>query len=269
MLTNLDTLEFPANAVEQEDADAGPTIDRLNQRERNRSALQRAYMPVRRMLDFTFALMMALAAFPIVLVAALAMKLTSRGPAFYTQIRTGKNGKPFTIYKIRSMIDKCESLTGPRWTIPGDPRVTPIGWFLRRTHIDELPQLLNVLKGEMSLIGPRPERPEFVRELEQVIDDYDRRHDILPGITGLAQVQLAPDSDVESVRRKLLYDLHYTAHCSLWLDARIMVATALHMFGMSYGLLARLRIVPGPDQVETAVTLSFPHRQTATRKKAA
>jgi len=269
MLTNLDTLEFPADVAEHEHADASPYAYRSNRRQRQRPALQRAYMPLRRMLDFSLALTMSIIALPVVALAALAMKLTSRGPAFYTQTRTGKDGKPFTIYKIRSMIDKCESLTGPRWTIPGDPRITPIGWFLRRSHIDELPQLLNVLKGEMSLIGPRPERPEFVRELTQVIDDYDRRHDVLPGITGLAQVQLAPDSDVESVRRKLIYDLHYTEHCGFWLDVRIMIATGLHMFGMSYSLLARLRIVPGPDQVETPKTLSFPNSQSPARKQAA
>ena len=164
---------------------------------------QRLYLPLRRVLDFSFALVLTLFAIPIVLLAALIVKLTSRGPAFYTQTRTGKDGKPFTIYKLRSMIDKCESLTGPRWTIPGDPRVTPIGWFLRRSHIDELPQLLNVLQGEMSLIGPRPERPEFVRELEQ----SDRRLRDSPhrfaGHYRPGAGAVRPDSDVESVRRKL------------------------------------------------------------------
>jgi lipopolysaccharide/colanic/teichoic acid biosynthesis glycosyltransferase len=269
MLTNVDTLEFPTNAAEHDGADASPTSKRSKKRSRQRPFLQRAYMPVRRVLDFSLALVLTLIALPVVLLAALAMKLTSRGPAFYTQVRTGKNGKPFTIYKIRSMIDKCESLTGPRWTIPGDPRITPVGWFLRRSHIDELPQLLNVLKGEMSLIGPRPERPEFVSDLEQVIDDYQARHDVLPGITGLAQVQLAPDSDIDSVRRKLRYDLHYIAHCGMLLDLRILMATGLHMLGMSYPLLAKLCIVPGPRQVEQPVSLPFPNRQSSTRKQAA
>ena len=153
------------------------------------------------------------------------------------------------------MVDKCESLTGPRWTIPGDPRVTVIGWFLRRSHIDELPQLLNVLIGEMSLLGPRPERPEFVAELEQAIPGYQDRHTVLPGITGLAQVQLAPDSDVETVRRKLLYDLYAIKHMSLWLDLRILFATGLHMLGVSFDLLQKLRIVPGPSQVESAAPM--------------
>jgi lipopolysaccharide/colanic/teichoic acid biosynthesis glycosyltransferase len=154
------------------------------------------------------------------------------------------------------MIHECESLTGPRWTIPGDPRVTPVGWLLRRTHIDELPQLLNVLKGEMSLIGPRPERPEFVNELTRAIDGYDDRHSVLPGITGLAQVQLAPDTDVKSVRRKLLYDLYYVQHMSLWLDMRIMLATALHMVGISFTRLNKLRMVPGARLVEKPATMA-------------
>jgi lipopolysaccharide/colanic/teichoic acid biosynthesis glycosyltransferase len=269
MLTNVDTLEFPANAAEHDEADASPYSKRTKTRVRKRPFLQRAYMPMRRVLDFSLALVLTVLALPIVILAAVATKLTSRGPAFYTQVRTGKGGKPFTIYKIRSMIDKCESLTGPRWTIPGDPRITPVGWFLRRSHIDELPQLFNVLKGEMSLIGPRPERPEFVTDLEQVIDDYQARHDVLPGITGLAQVQLAPDSDIDSVRRKLRYDLHYIEHCGLLLDLRILFATGLHMLGMSYPLLARLRIVPGPMQVEQPVSLPFPNRQASARKQAA
>jgi lipopolysaccharide/colanic/teichoic acid biosynthesis glycosyltransferase len=163
------------------------------------------------------------------------------------------------------MIHNCESLTGPRWTIPGDPRVTPLGWLLRRTHIDELPQLFNVLCGQMSLIGPRPERPEFVNELMKVIAGYDDRHAVLPGITGLAQVQLSPDTDIQSVRRKLRYDLYYVRNGALWLDARILAATALHMVGVPYEMLARLGIVPGPEQVETpeAPNAARPLRQAA------
>jgi lipopolysaccharide/colanic/teichoic acid biosynthesis glycosyltransferase len=215
------------------------------------SATQRFYLPLRRLLDFTFALLLSLIALPIVLLAALAVRLASRGPAFYTQTRTGKNGRTFTIYKLRSMIHQCESLTGPRWTIPGDPRVTPIGWLLRRSHIDELPQLFNVLNGEMSLIGPRPERPEFVRELENALPGYADRHAVLPGITGLAQVQLSPDTDLESVRRKLVYDLHFIRHMSPWLDVRILLATGLHLLGMSFALLRTLLVVPTPASVET------------------
>lgn len=268
MSTNLEALAAPVDLPIEE---TPRSILKFRQayEESNRAhsftLAQRVYLPLRRVLDFSLALVLTLIAIPIVLFAALLVRLTSRGPAFYTQTRTGKNGKPFTIFKIRSMLHNCESLTGPRWTIPGDPRVTPIGWLLRRTHIDELPQLWNVLKGEMSLIGPRPERPEFVAELEQAIDGYAGRHSVLPGITGLAQVQLAPDSDLESVRRKLVFDLHYIAHLSLWLDLRILAATALHMLGMSFDRLRILRIVPAPSKSETpsAPTAETPRRMLA------
>ncbi len=210
------------------------------------AAVGSRYAPLRRVLDFTGALLLLILTGPLLVLAALAVRLTSRGPAFYTQVRTGRGGLPFTIYKIRTMIDNCESLTGPRWTIPGDPRITPLGWFLRRTHLDELPQLFNVLKGDMSLIGPRPERPEFVAKLERAVPGYAGRHAVLPGITGLAQVQLPPDTDIESVRKKLHYDLYYVRRCSLSLDIRIALATVLHMFGAPFGVLRRLGLVPAP-----------------------
>jgi lipopolysaccharide/colanic/teichoic acid biosynthesis glycosyltransferase len=239
MLTNLDELDIAAE-------ESAPPVLKFRRPTQDAAppSPSRAYLKVRRLVDFTLALGLTLIALPIVMLAALAVKLTSRGRAFYKQTRVGRGGEPFTIYKIRTMVHKCESLTGPRWTIPDDPRITPIGWLLRRTHIDELPQLLNVLKGQMSLIGPRPERPEFVRELAQAIPDYQKRHAVLPGITGLAQVQLAPDTDIESVRRKLVFDLYHIEHMSFWLDARIMVATALHMVGVSFRRLRRLRVVP-------------------------
>jgi len=246
MLTNLDMAEAPPGETAEATIPFARTGGRTAPGSISFSWFQTAYLPLRRGLDFSLALVLTVIALPIVVLAALAIRLTSRGPAFYTQIRTGRGGVPFTIYKLRTMIDKCESLTGPRWTIPGDSRVTPLGWLLRRTHIDELPQLLNVLKGEMSLIGPRPERPEFVGELSKALPGYDDRHAVLPGITGLAQVQLPPDSDIESVRQKLICDLHYVRHFSLWLDARILLATGLHALGMSFGMLTSCGIVPVP-----------------------
>jgi lipopolysaccharide/colanic/teichoic acid biosynthesis glycosyltransferase len=151
--------------------------------------------------------------------------------------------------------------------MPGDPRITPVGWMLRRTHLDELPQLLNVLKGEMSLIGPRPERPEFVATLERVLPGYAARHHVLPGITGLAQVQLPPDTDLESVRRKLQYDLYYVRGWGFWLDLCVALATVVHMAGGSFDLLRRLRLVPAPEQVDTATETEHAppllHRQAA------
>src|SRR5439155_3872848 len=163
-------------------------------------------------LDRVAALALLVLGGPLILVLALLVKLTSRGPAFYTQTRLGRHGVPFTICKLRTMMNKCESLTGPRWSMPGDPRVTGLGRFLRATHLDELPQLLNVLRGDMSLIGPRPERPEFLPELERACPRYRERLAVRPGVTGLAQVQLPADTNIASVRRKLAYDLYYIRH---------------------------------------------------------
>ena len=244
------------NLAEMHGFDAAPTDEatRNSQRHHHRRTHKplafRVTLAIWRVCDLALALVIAAIALPIIILAATAVRLTSRGPSFYTQMRVGRGGKVFRIYKIRSMVHECESLTGPRWTIPGDPRVTPVGWFLRRTHIDELPQLWNVLKGEMSLIGPRPERPEFVRELARNIVDYADRHTVLPGITGLAQVQLAPDTDLESVRRKLRYDLHYIDHAGIGLNLRILVATFLHMLGVSFARMRTLGLVPGPMVVE-------------------
>src|SRR5437588_12431953 len=148
------------------------------------------------------------------------------------------------------MIHECESLTGPRWAIRDDPRVTPVGHLLRKSHLDELPQLFNILRGDMSLIGPRPERPEFVRELERLIPGYRDRLAVRPGVTGLAQVRLGADTDVASVRRKLQYDRHYLARLGPALDLRILLATAGYVLGDPFHLIRRLRLVPDTSVIE-------------------
>jgi lipopolysaccharide/colanic/teichoic acid biosynthesis glycosyltransferase len=203
--------------------------------------------------DFVFAALLTLPAGLIMLLAALLVKLTSRGPVFYTQKRVGRNGKPFTIIKIRTMIHNCESLTGPRWSMPGDPRITPVGWFLRKTHLDELPQLLNVLRGEMSLIGPRPERPEFIPELERAFPIYRQRLNVRPGVTGLAQVQLPPDTNLESVRCKLAHDLYYIRHLSPGLDLRLLLCTVCYAAGIPFRILSRALRVPTSRDVERSM----------------
>jgi lipopolysaccharide/colanic/teichoic acid biosynthesis glycosyltransferase len=211
---------------------------------------RRWYPPCKAALERTAALVMLVLGGPLILALALLVKLTSRGPAFYTQTRLGRHGTLFTIYKLRTMVNRCESLTGPRWSMPGDPRVTALGRFLRSTHLDELPQLLNVLRGDMSLIGPRPERPEFLPELERACPRYRERLAVRPGVTGLAQVQLPPDTNVASVRRKLAYDLYYIRHLGPWLDFLLLVCTALYAAGLPFGLAARLLRVPHGEQVE-------------------
>jgi lipopolysaccharide/colanic/teichoic acid biosynthesis glycosyltransferase len=214
---------------------------------------QGVYGSVKRALEVVLALVLLVVTAPLILASALLVKLTSRGPAFYTQTRVGLGGRPFTIYKIRTMIHNCESLTGPRWAIPGDPRVTRVGQFLRVSHLDELPQLLNVLRGDMSLIGPRPERPEFIGELERALPGYRSRLAVRPGVTGLAQVQLPADSDLESVRRKLQYDLYYVRASGPWLDFRLLCCTGLRMLGMPFRISGRLLRIPTKAVIETAM----------------
>ena len=202
--------------------------------------------------EFLFASALIVLTAPVVLLTALAVKLSSRGPVFYSQTRVGQGGKPFTLYKIRTMAHDCEKVSGVRWSTPGDPRITPLGAFLRKTHLDELPQLWNVLRGDMSLVGPRPERPEFIPALEKAVPHYRDRLAVRPGVTGLAQVQLPPDTDLLSVRRKLAYDLYYIRYRGLWLDLRLIACTAVHMAGVPYRMLCTLFVMPRPEAVETA-----------------
>jgi lipopolysaccharide/colanic/teichoic acid biosynthesis glycosyltransferase len=218
-----------------------------------RTLRHRWYLSCKSGLDFVLAACLSVVALPLIGLAALAVRLTSSGPAFYSQTRMGRNGRPFTIWKLRTMIHNCESLTGPRWSIPGDPRITAVGWFLRRSHLDELPQLLNVLRGEMSLIGPRPERPEFVPELERAIPAYGQRLLVKPGVTGLAQVQLPPDTDLASVRRKLACDLYYIERLSPWLDLKLMLSTGFYAAGVPFRLFRRLLGLPPTAEVQQAL----------------
>jgi lipopolysaccharide/colanic/teichoic acid biosynthesis glycosyltransferase len=211
------------------------------------------YTSCKPLLDFVLALLLLVLSAPVLLIAAVLIKLTSRGPILYSQIRLGQYGRPYTIYKLRSMFHNCERATGARWASRRDPRVTLVGRFLRGTHVDELPQLWNILRGEMSLIGPRPERPEFVPTLEKAIPSYRDRLLIRPGLTGLAQVQLPPDSDLESVRRKLSCDLFYVEHVGLWLDLRILVSTAFHVLGVPTPILRTCFRIPSGEELESPV----------------
>jgi lipopolysaccharide/colanic/teichoic acid biosynthesis glycosyltransferase len=212
------------------------------------------YQTFKAIADRMAALILLALAAPFLLLAAVLVKLTSPGPAFYTQTRVGRKGRLFTIYKLRTMIDNCESLTGPRWAIPGDPRVTWLGRFLRVTHLDELPQLLNVLYGHMSLIGPRPERPEFVPELDSAIPTYRNRLEVRPGVTGLAQVNLPADTDLDSVRRKLAYDMYYIQNISFWLDLRILLCTALYSVGVPFRFSRKFFRLPCGEAVEQSLS---------------
>jgi lipopolysaccharide/colanic/teichoic acid biosynthesis glycosyltransferase len=200
--------------------------------------------------SFLSALAFLVVSAPVILLSALLVKLTSPGPVFYSQTRVGKKGRPYQIYKLRTMYHNCEKGSGPRWSTPGDPRITPLGRFLRRTHLDELPQLWNVVRGDMCLIGPRPERPEFIPRLAKALPHYTDRLLVKPGMTGLAQVQLPADTDLDSVRRKLAYDLYYVRHVSPWLDLSILFGTLLYLLGLPTRLMPSLRLVPKRQTVE-------------------
>ena len=171
-----------------------------------------------------------------ILIFMLLVKLTSKGPVIYSQVRTTKDGKTFKMYKIRSMVVDAESKTGAVWAGAGekDPRITPVGRFMRRIHIDELTQIYNVWRGEMYVIGPRPERPEFVEKLKNEVPGYAKRIEVLPGMTGFAQLNLAADTDLDDVRRKLVLDYEYMEKASLWFDLKIYLGTAFQFFKSRY-----------------------------------
>ncbi|GAH73341.1 unnamed protein product, partial [marine sediment metagenome] len=161
---------------------------------------------------------------------ALLIKLTSRGPVFYRQVRVGQSERPFRLLKFRSMRTDAEAEGKAIWAAENDPRVTWFGRFMRLTRVDELPQFINVLRGDMSFVGPRPERPEFVEELARKIPHYRLRHLVKPGITGWAQITYPYGADLEDARNKLRYDLYYVKHGNLGLDLVIVLRTIGAMF---------------------------------------
>lgn len=179
---------------------------------------------IKRLVDLFLAFFLLILIWPVMLIAAIIIKLESQGPIFYRQIRTGKDGVEFSIYKFRSMRTDAEA-QGAQWASKNDPRITRWGKFIRLTRIDELPQLFNVLRGEMSFIGPRPERPEFDAILEKEIPFYNLRHLVRPGITGWAQVMYPYGASVEDAKEKLQYDLFYIKNYSLLLDFLIVLRT--------------------------------------------
>jgi exopolysaccharide biosynthesis polyprenyl glycosylphosphotransferase len=180
---------------------------------------------IKRLTDLLIACSLIALTLPLMLIVALAIKCDSPGPVFYRQERVGLSGRRFALLKFRSMRQDAEADGRPVWAAALDDRITRVGGFMRGTRIDELPQLFNVLRGDMSLVGPRPERPYFVDQLGKIIPAYDDRHTVLPGITGWAQVNYPYGASVEDARQKLAYDLYYITNRSLLLDLRILGAT--------------------------------------------
>jgi len=179
----------------------------------------------KRAIDIISSMIGLILTLPLFPVLALLIKLESPGPVFFRQVRVGEREKEFVLYKFRSMGQDAESKTGAVWAEKNDPRVTRFGRFLRNSRLDELPQLINVFKGEMSLVGPRPERPEFVAKLKEIIPFFSERHFIKPGLTGWAQVRYSYGSSVEDAIEKLRYDLYYIKNISLAFDFMIAIET--------------------------------------------
>ena len=228
-------------------------------RRRNVRCLGPVTRAVKRAVDLALAIGMLIVLAPVMLLVAIAVKLTSRGPIIFRQTRVGLNlrevgadrrqldgdppegvderraegndrrheqayGRHFTLYKFRTMRTDAEK-NGAQFAVAGDKRVTPIGRFLRKTRLDELPQLWNVIKGEMSMVGPRPERPEFIKKLSDEVPGYLNRLGLKPGLTGVAQIENGYDNDIEGFRRKVAYDLLYLRNCNVWNDLRILFRT--------------------------------------------
>ena len=181
-------------------------------------------LKAKRLLDLLFALLIGIFAAPVIVLAAIIVKLESKGPIFFIQERIGEGNKKFNIVKFRSMTTDAEK-DGPQWASKNDNRVTKFGKIMRATRIDELPQLWNVLRGEMSFVGPRPEREYFIQQLEKEIPYYNLRHTVKPGLTGWAQVMYPYGASVEDAYRKLQYDLYYIKHHSIPFDVKVLLKT--------------------------------------------
>lgn len=190
---------------------------------------------LKRLMDIFVSLLILIVSSPILILTSIAIKLDSKGPILFKQERLGQNGKPFNVLKFRSMINDAEKYTGPVWSQKNDPRVTRMGKLLRKVRIDEIPQMINVLKGEMSLVGPRPERAFFVEKLSQEIPYYKRRLKVRPGVTGWAQIKHKYDESIEDVKIKLRYDLFYIENMSIRMDFKILLRTVfVVLFGKGH-----------------------------------
>jgi exopolysaccharide biosynthesis polyprenyl glycosylphosphotransferase len=185
---------------------------------------------IKRLFDICVSLFILVPFMPFWIIVAIIIRFTDKGPAVYSQERIGKNGRPFIMYKFRSMYVDAEKRSGPQWATENDPRITPFGRFMRKSRIDEIPQLWNVLKGEMSIVGPRPERQYFIEKLSKEIPWYVKRLKMKPGITGWAQVKHKYDETIEDVKFKVMYDLYYFENMSIILDLKIIIQTILVVF---------------------------------------
>lgn len=213
-----------------------------------------------RILEILVSSFLLMAAAPLLVFIWILIRISSSGPGLMRQVRVGQNGRLYRIYKFRTIRYTTTPFRESQWTTPNDWRVSNLGRFLRRTHLDELPQLINVLLGDMAFVGPRPERQEFFEPLAKAIYGYERRVDVPPGITGLAQIQLPPDTDLDSVRKKLIIDLFYINNQEFWLDIKIIVGTLVYIIGGSTRNIRSFVRLPNPLHMTVD---SYFSRQTA------
>lgn len=183
----------------------------------------------KRVMDIVISILILITTAPLWFIIGIAIKINSPGPLVYSQERVGKDGKVFRMHKFRSMKQDAESKTGPVWATENDPRITSVGWFLRKTRLDEIPQFFDVLRGDMSLVGPRPERPAFVEKLAKEVPLYKRRLIVKPGITGWAQIKQGYDTSIEDVKSKVRYDIFYIENMSFRMDLKILIMTVYVM----------------------------------------
>lgn len=203
-----------------------------------RNGMSAAGRALKRAIDIVAGLLLLVTCFPLCLCVAVAIRLEDGGPVLFSQVRVGQDGRPFRIRKMRSMCRNAEATTGPVWSTADDPRITRVGQWIRTTRLDEVPQAWNLLVGEMSLVGPRPERPEFEERLRQAIPGYELRHRMRPGLTGWAQVNLPQSASIETARRKLQYDLYYVRHASPLFDAYILARSVKMLLAECESFLA-------------------------------
>ena len=208
-------------------------IDDIRIQTQPRLSLNRGQCIAKRITDLVVAIFLLVLTAPLMLLVAIAIRYDSPGAILYKQERVGYRGRRFQVLKFRSMVTNAEKGGIAIWATEQDPRVTRVGRFIRLMRIDELPQLINVIRGEMSMVGPRPERPVFVKQINQVIASYDARHNFKPGITGWAQVNYPYGSSIEDAKNKLKYDLNYIANWNLFFDLRIL--------GMTIGVVMRCK----------------------------
>ena len=211
----------------------------LGERAVSKSYSESVYLRAKYALERALAGVLLVALSPLIVALIALVRLTSKGPGLYRQERVGLNRKPFYVIKLRTMYDDAEADGQAKWSQKGDPRITPLGRFLRKTHLDELPQLWNVFTGDMSMTGPRPERPCICARLSKHIPNYYSRILVKPGITGISQINLEPDRTIDDVRRKQCLDLHYIETLNCWLDVRIVFATLLRVFGIRGDLVTK------------------------------